>query len=301
MDAKKLEKDLQNKHKEVQLSAIHEIKEHGISSKVIIKILEDLVRDPDHKIDPDLKGEAIQALVSIKSASSASLIIPCLLDQSSLVREISAHALGKFEDKLAVQNLINALDDDSFSVRENAALSLARILDPRAIDALVKKARSSDPEVRLSVMTALGAFENDTAISTLVGALADHVPLVRFPAIIAFNKIKSPKAIDALIENLSSEDPLLQKVAADALVFNLGWGSVQDGAITKFGERRRLILTGKSPEAAKVQEEDIASSTKTISSIVTEICEMLELDEPRKQKLRNYLEELDSYYTLNKK
>nr|MDO8118955.1 HEAT repeat domain-containing protein [Candidatus Sigynarchaeota archaeon] len=302
MDTKKLEKDLQNRHKDVQLAAMHEIKEHGVSSNGIIKLLEVFVRDPDHKIDADLKGEAIQALVSIKSISSTSLIIPCLLDQSPLVREIAAHALGKLEEKHAVQNLINALGDDSFSVRENSAFSLARIHDPRAVDALVQGTRSEDPEVRLSVMTALGAFETDPAIDALVAALSDPVPLVRFPAIIAFNKIKSPKAIDPLIENLSSEDPLLQKVASDALVFNLGWGSVRDGVLTSFGERRRLILTGKSPDASKAQDKgDVASSKKTMSSIVSEICELLDLDESRKQKLRNYLDELDAYYTLNKK
>jgi len=302
---KKYERMLKNKKKEVRIAAIKEIKELGINERKTIRLLESVL---EQTVDPDewtVKNEAIITLGIFASKHSIHHLAAHLNDPNSIVREAAAYALGQIKDKKSVMDLIGGLEDDSFSVREKSANALAKLGDIRAIDALLKKARSPDVQIRLSTIPSLYSFENDQrVINVLIETLHDKETRVRFPAIIAFNKIKSARAIDPLIENLQSDDPLLQKVSADALVFNLGWGSVADGVLTKFGERRRqVLLASEGLQTSDGSGTGGASGgkEKTFVMIAEELANFLNLDPQRQEKLKTYLADLDNFFKIAKK
>lgn len=298
---KKYEKLLQHKKKDVKIAAIKEIRDLNLNERKAIRLLEAVL---EQTVDPDewdVKNEAIITLGVFGSRHSIHHIAAHLNDDNPMVRESAAYALGQIKDKKTLVELITALDDDSFSVREKAANALAKLGDARAIDALLKKARFPDVKMRLSVLPSLQAFEADPrVIDVLVDTLKDKETQARFPAIIAFNKIKSAKAIDPLIENLKAEDPILQKVAADALVFNLGWGSIENNTLTKFGERRRQLLLASTVPGGVLG--DLASApVKRFRDLADDISLVMGLDDRDKDKLRNYLQDLDNYYKIVKK
>ncbi|MBN2153336.1 MAG: HEAT repeat domain-containing protein [Candidatus Lokiarchaeota archaeon] len=298
---KRYERLLQHKKKEVRIAAIKEIRDRELNERKAIRLLEAVL---EQTVDPDewdVKNEAIITLGVFGSKHSIHHLAAHLNDDNPMVRESAAYALGQIKDKKAFVELVAALDDESFSVREKAANALAKLGDARAVDSLIKKARSPDVKVRLSVLPSLQAFEADArAIDVLVEALKDKETQARFPAIIAFNKIKNAKAIDPLIENLAAEDPILQKVAADALVFNLGWGSIENNQLTKFGERRRQLLLASGTPGGILG--DLASTpTKRFRDLAEEISFVMGLDQADKDKLVNYLQDLDNFFKIVKK
>lgn len=302
---KKYERMLKNKKKGVKIAAIEEIRELSLNGRKSVRLLEAVLEQTVKPDEWDVKNEAIVTLGLFMSKHSIHHLAAQLNDPNPIVRESSAYALGQIKDKKSVIDLFPALDDEAFSVREKAANALAKIGEPKAIDMLVKKARSKDAQVRLSILPALAAFENETkAIDALVYALHDEEMQVRFPAIIAFNHIKYAKSIDPLIDNLNVDDPLLQKVAADALVFNLGWGSIENNKLTRFGERRRQLLLSQIQVSSKGKAEgDISrgDEEKRFSAILDELTPALNLDEEQKAKLKDYLDDLDNYYKIIKK
>ncbi|HME53928.1 MAG TPA: HEAT repeat domain-containing protein [Candidatus Lokiarchaeia archaeon] len=302
---KKYEKMLKNKKKAVKLAAIKEIRELDLNGRRTVRLLEAVLEQTVNPDEWDVKNEAITTIGLFGSKHSIHHLAAHLNDPNPIVRESAAYALGQIKDKKSLIDLFPALDDEAFSVREKAANALAKIGDPRAIDMLAKKTRSKDPQVRLSILPALAVFENESkAIDALVDALHDEEMLVRFPAIIAFNRIKYAKAIDPLIENLNVDDPLLQKVAADALVFNLGWGSIENNQLTKFGERRRQLLLSEGQVLSRgiaARESSSETEEKRFSTILDELCGALNLDEEQKGILKEFLDDLDNYYKIVKK
>ncbi|MBD3188250.1 hypothetical protein GF325_15550 [Candidatus Bathyarchaeota archaeon] len=310
-DLKRLEKRLTSNKKKTIMETLDEI--HELMDKKTVKILTSLLEELPNPDDWDIRQKIISILGDLGSKNAVPHILPFLLDGNPLVREGTAYALGQIGDKRAVMNLVVLLQDKEFTVRENAANALSRIGDARAVDALVGTATSDDPEYRLSVIPALTAFGDfDSVIDALVEGMKDDVTQVRFPAIIAFNKIKSPKAVEPLIDNLESDDPLLQKVSADALVYNLGWGSIKDGKLTKFGQKRREYLNN---QLAKRQIQGEAKGTRnearaidaledehvTFTDITRGICELLDLSKEQENTLREYLGTLDQDHEIVKK
>ncbi|MHA1700224.1 MAG: HEAT repeat domain-containing protein [Promethearchaeota archaeon] len=298
---KKNLKKLKSKKPEEKLAVLKQIRDSHDTRyiKPLTKILEDL-KSPE---STDFKRELIITLGILGSPFIVKDLIKMLKDKSAEIREAAAYALGRIGDKVAVPYLINALDDDAFNVRDSAASALARIKDPQAIDILVKKARDPNPEIKLSVIPALGSFvEDERVIDALVENLQDDEPQVRFPAIIAFNKIRSSKAIEPLIKNLESDDPLIQKVAADALTYNLGWGAIKDNKLTKFGERRRNeLVRGEDVDKKEKAPADEKTRRIDIRVLVNEIIDLLSLDENQGLKLGNYFNKLSEKYSFFKK
>jgi HEAT repeat protein len=295
---KKYERLLRSKKKEAKLSAINEIREQGFHDRKTIRLLEGVLEQTYKPDEWNLKNEVIILLGNLASKHSVHHLVAHLHDENPVVRESSAYALGQIGDKRATPDLTTALDDIAFSVREKAANALSKLGDPRAVDALARMASSADMEVRLSILPALAGFENNPKIiDVLVATLKDKETSVRFPAIIAFNKIKCARAIEPLIENLESEDPLLQKVASDALTFNLGWGSVEEGKLTKFGESRRKILLASISGDVNVDSGEIIS----LDSVADEVANLLSLDAQAEENLREYFKKLGEKHNLIKK
>ena len=307
-NVKKYERIFENKKKNVKIAAIEEMREKCVDNRKAIRILEDLIDNIYNPDDWDLKNEAIITLGQFGNKHCVPHLIPNLADKNPVIRESCAYSLGQIGDKRSVMNLIALLDDEIYSVRENAASALAKLKDPRAIGPLIEKASSENVEVRLSVIPALSAFESDNkVIDILIERLHDESAQVRFPAIIAFNKIKEPRAIDGLVENLESEDPLLQKVAADALVFNLGWGSVEEGKLTRFGKKRKqqlcnaMKLAGSSIDEDDLEDDRIIPQIKNFDNVAENIIDLLSLGVKEGGMVKRYLAELDEYYKVVRK
>ncbi|MHA1792021.1 MAG: HEAT repeat domain-containing protein [Promethearchaeota archaeon] len=307
-DLQKYEKKLRSKKREHVLSALNELQE--IQDKKTAKILEPFLEEIRESSDWEIKNKAIVILGTLGSKHSVNVLSQYLQDDNVMVRESAAYALGQIGDKRSVPGLISALSDSEYTVRENAANALSRIGDPRAIDSLIECSNSEVMEERLSVIPALSAFANkdERVLDSLIKALSDEVSQVRFPAIIAFNKIKSPKAIEPLIDNLESDDPLLQKVASDALVYNLGWGSVKEGKLTKFGEKRRELLKaqlegahgekGKSMKESFQDSNDVITGFDDLSSLIADV---LDLSAKKVNKINDLFSKLEKKYKIVEK
>ncbi|MHA1683559.1 MAG: HEAT repeat domain-containing protein [Promethearchaeota archaeon] len=303
-DLKRFEKRLSSDKKDVVMNTLEEI--HQKIDKRVTKLLTMLLENQHNPDNWDVRQKCLEILGEIGNKNAVPHMVPYLHDANPLVRETCAYALGQIGDKQAVMYLIAILRDPEYTVRENVAGALARIGDARAIDALVGNATCDDPEIRLSVMPALTAFpENEKIIDALVKGMEDDVSQVRFPAIIAFNKIKSPKAIEPLIDNLKSEDPLLEKVASDALVYNLGWGAIdRDGKLTKFGEKRRKLLKEqlekRSLEGATESIVVEAGEQIYLRDVEDALVKLLELEDDKEKKLRDYLKQVSETYELSR-
>ncbi|MFX0099350.1 MAG: HEAT repeat domain-containing protein [Candidatus Hodarchaeota archaeon] len=301
IDLKKIEKKLRAKKLDARIEALKEVQNAKAksASTMLTEVLEETL-DPG---EWEFKEELLTTLGVLEVKETVPFIIPYLQDKNGMVRESAAYALGMIGDKSAVSNLIATLDDKEYNVREMAANSLAKIGDPRCIDPLLKKAKSSVMEDRLSVIPVLVEFgDNEKTIQALVDALEDEETQVRFPAIIAFNKIKNPLSVEGLIKNLESEDPLLQKVAADALVFNLGWGSIKEGKLTRFGKRRRKILAEELEAQGRQGEfREPELLIDNFDHLENRLISILSLTPKQSFRLELYIGELAKRYDIVKK
>ncbi len=110
------------------------------------------------------------------------------------IRIDAADALGKFRDHSAVKPLLVALKDESDIVRERAAKALGRIVPPPkdGLPALLEALKDQNEEVRENAAYVLGQLGPDAKAATqdLVNLLQDQDEQVRKAAAEALKKIR---------------------------------------------------------------------------------------------------------------
>ena len=150
---------------------------------------------------------AIEALGKIDDKRAVEPLIKTLEDKEEYrYRDSAAEVLGNIGDKRAVEPLIKALEDKvDWDVRKNAASALGEIGDKRAVEPLIKALEDSDYDVRGSAAEALGKIGDKRAVEPLIKALEDKNHYVRRYTAIALGKIGDKRAVESLIKALEDE------------------------------------------------------------------------------------------------
>ena len=166
-----------------------------------------VLRDSDEKV----RHNAIASLGRICQ-------IPELIqlgNDSALLRQKAAVALGGLGDKRTVQPLVAALRDSNRKVRKCAARALRKLGEP-AVVSLVAMLRDERRDARRRAALALAKDGGELALESLTIALHDEQRYVRETALEALAKLGNP-AVKPLVIALRSHDPELRISAAEAL------------------------------------------------------------------------------------
>ena len=167
------------------------------------------------------RSNLVWTLRLIQSQKSVPLLIKCLKDEDSFIREVSAEALGDIGDQRAVLPLIETLNDKKGTVRRDAAYALGRFNDDRAVKPLIQLLKDDWPDVRERAANALGWLKNKNAVKPLREVMKDKMNerehLVKLWASFALANIGEEDSIEFLIQFTDNDDYEIRREAARAL------------------------------------------------------------------------------------
>ena len=192
--------------------------------------------------DVDKRLLVVTALPEFRDAGAVKPLLGALADDSYLVREAAAEALGKLGDARAIAPLIDRLADDLtvrvFGISQEATTTALDRIDPAwreseaaraALPALLRRLNDEDPIGREVAAAALGELRDPLAVEPLVARLVDNATTsvygtVREAATAALERIDpvwreseaARAAVPALLRRLDDEYEV-RKVAAEAL------------------------------------------------------------------------------------
>ncbi|MCZ6633193.1 MAG: HEAT repeat domain-containing protein [bacterium] len=186
----------------------------NIGGEEVAVVLRDRLGDPDAEI------QRLAAVGLRRSPLQAAG--PDLIEASEVavpdVRREAVRALVKMEGARIEEAIVAALRDEDGAVRR-AALDgvVSKRLQNLAVDALAHMLSQSTEETRILVIETLGASNSDRAIGPLVLQLKNDPIKVRRMATIALGRLKRPGAIEALIDALEDQDRGVRTFAWRAL------------------------------------------------------------------------------------
>jgi HEAT repeat protein len=167
--------------------------------------------------DYNVKKSAAAALVKF-GAVAVKPFIDALENNDVIVRRLAVEALGKLQDKRAVEPLINTLikpiDIPEFktgreSVCRDAVAALVKIGDARAVEPLITILRDKNEILHLDAVKALGELGDTRAVEPLIDILkykdilTDTKKDFREAAAEALGKIGDLRAVEPLIVALA--------------------------------------------------------------------------------------------------
>ncbi|MBI2609394.1 MAG: HEAT repeat domain-containing protein [Deltaproteobacteria bacterium] len=186
----------------------------GFGKKVIPAVLPKL-KDPKNE---NVRINAAHILGEIQSLEAIPSLIQELSDMSELVREACVVALGKIEDREAVNPLINLMLYDSIpNVRLAAAAALGKIADEKALAPLVQVLNDPSHWTRIHAVEALEMI-GPKAQALLEKALDDTHKEIRYRAATALERLG---VVQENIRALASQDQETRRISKDFLI-NIG-------------------------------------------------------------------------------
>jgi HEAT repeat protein len=171
---------------------------------------------------------AIAAYLLLQEGRNAQAAIPqlttALLDESPLVRDTAACALGRIGTREAITVLITQLRTGNEATQASAAIGLSSLTAEarESLPVLIAALRNDNDQVRSMAAYALGQMERDArrAIPALLGRLSDRSASVRATAAYALGQITpdDPRVIRLLVRQAASDtDPTVQDSATESL------------------------------------------------------------------------------------
>lgn len=169
--------------------------------------------------DPEIRAQVAQTLGSIESPRGVDLLAGVVADdESAMVREKAAWALGMIESDRAVPALTEAAGDPSEAVRAQVAWALGMIESVDGVDPLLGLLGDANPDVRSQAAWGLGMIESPGAVAGLSSAFAAEGEAdVRSQIIWALGMIEDREAVDTIVDALEDPDPDVRKQALWAL------------------------------------------------------------------------------------
>ncbi|MBL8153795.1 MAG: HEAT repeat domain-containing protein, partial [Anaerolineae bacterium] len=183
-------------------------------------------------VNADVRKGAADALVKLQIVEP---LISALHDDNPDIRSTIILALERSRDPRVVPALITVLRQDSEpAVRNSAAYVLGRQDDLLALDPLIEALNDSNPDVRAMVADALGQLSDRHAVQPLVAILRDPDWYTRGRAAAALLELG---AEDALIAALQDSDPRSAYAAFEVLQ-RLNYRPLVYQALTDFRARK---------------------------------------------------------------
>jgi HEAT repeat protein len=188
------------------------------------------------------RSAAIRALGEIRNPDATPILVSLVRGKEPYAKD-AITALGRSEDRLALDPLFEILEASKGSNQSLAARSIAKLADDQSVerlqrDALTNKSASEhairalgdiktdrgcaalsavftggSAEARKNASTALGAFDMPPALDMLKRGLTDQDAGVRIAAARGIAALKNPVRDRALVEAITASDPEVQKIA----------------------------------------------------------------------------------------
>ena len=190
------------------------------------------IRDLFSDEDRNVRATALNALVGLDAADSASLALAALRDPDGFVRATAAKLLGDLADPAHVVALSECLLRDPDPVaRQRAADSLTRLGGPGALDALAQGLADPMERVRMAVVDGLAKIDPGYARVELARILReDAVWEVRAQAARALGLSGDPEIVPDLQAALEDPNEFVRSAAGNALRIHESVGQGQEGA-----------------------------------------------------------------------
>jgi len=166
-----------------------------------------------------VREKAAKALGQLGNNEAVMVLIEALNKKtnSSIVCSI-IESLGKIGDVRSVDTLINFLANEKPEIRECTAASLGKLGDVRAVEHLIAALNDEEERVRWYAADSLGKIGNPICVESLIKRLSDNSARVRESAVTALGQIGNQQAIEALIKALEDVDKRVVDQAAERLV-----------------------------------------------------------------------------------
>lgn len=172
--------------------------------------LESAVSDPDWRV----RAQAAYALSRLHDHRSTRVLTETLSrDESALVRNACALALGRIGDPRAIPTLEHALDDPSDRVRREAVLALERSHDPDAAEKVRRFLRDPARRVRIAATLVIGLRRDREGVESLLDLLGRSHTFEKPALLIALGRIGTPECGEALAQS-AEDDALWVRVCA---------------------------------------------------------------------------------------
>ncbi|PLX72165.1 MAG: hypothetical protein C0615_12680 [Desulfuromonas sp.] len=209
-----------------------------------VTVLLDLVEDPE------LREDAVMALISIGKMDAAPLLaawsdtsgrcrayltyiygeaavveaidhlLSALADTEPEMRQVAVQSLGKVGGIEVIPQLVAALGDDTEEVCEAAMQSLIEVGDRHygpVVEALCPYLEDPSPQIRMYVITVLGRLDGEEVEEHIAASIKDASAEVRSAAIRALEGKSGATHISALMLALTDENSEVRALAAEAL------------------------------------------------------------------------------------
>lgn len=145
-------------------------------------------------------------------------LIKALNDPISIIKTSAIQELGKRKVKEAIPKIAELLEkDESPIVRDNAAFALGEIGDTSAIPYLIKALKDKDEWVRKSAIKALGILKAKEAIPALIELVNDSSQTVRKSLARTLGQIGDKDIEPYLVKLYNDESIVVKKQAEESL------------------------------------------------------------------------------------
>ncbi|MEQ8167677.1 MAG: sister chromatid cohesion protein PDS5 [Candidatus Eremiobacterota bacterium] len=163
--------------------------------------------------DSKARKEAIWLLGKLGNIKALEPLANSLLkDENASIRELSAKALGDLGSTEATRFLCEAIKDQSPGVQRQVVIALGKLNDRRAVEHLEKVAE--EPAIKVEVAQSLALLGKTEA---LINAIRDKNPVIAARACEAAGIVKIQEITPVLIEVLSCEEWKIRRNATETL------------------------------------------------------------------------------------
>jgi HEAT repeat protein len=186
---------------------------------------------------PVVRDNAALALGLIENADAVDPLASLLGDDATRVRTRSAWALGMIEDSKGVEPLLRALQDSDAEVRGQAAWALGMIEHASAVEGLSRAMSDPDEGVREQAAWGLGMIEDRRAVDGLVNAIDDSSSAVREQVAWALGMIEDGRALMPLLRMVEDEDASVRKQVLWAISMVIGDADLETSDADEIAEK----------------------------------------------------------------
>lgn len=159
-----------------------------------------------------------KALCETRDARVLEPLLTAIKDDKTGIQEVAIPELGKFENRVAIDFLIELLKNENEQMRYYAARGLRHSESKRATDALLRALKDEYWNVRWCAIEEMGERKEKRSVEPLINILAnDDRERVCDSAARALGEIKDARAVEPLINALENGSAHVRSSAAYSL------------------------------------------------------------------------------------
>ncbi|MBP1699921.1 MAG: lyase domain protein repeat-containing protein [Deltaproteobacteria bacterium] len=171
---KQAKADLRHPDPQVRILAIRYYLEKSFPS-IPLSLLQEILSDRD----PDVRAQALRALVKFRNPIVSPLLKKYLKDSDSRVRIAALRGMFQFQEKIDLNIFIQFLSDESTWVRRKLATLLGWAQIEGALPILKELSRDVHSTVRRAALFSLATLYPDEGEHVLIEAMTDPDPELR--------------------------------------------------------------------------------------------------------------------------